>query len=291
LTCPRCSVALNYHSANGRLMCHCCGYSTAEMTCKKCGSKKMRFFGSGTQKVEKELHALLPQARVLRMDTDSAVSRASHDELFSKFGGGEYDILLGTQMVAKGLDFENVTLAGVLNAEQGLFGEDYKGGERTFSLLTQVVGRCGRGKYPGEAVIQTYLPEHRIVEYARNQDYEGFYRDEIALRRQLLHPPFCDLCLIGISGPKKKETEQAAAEFLNRLAQKLTGAELPTRVYGPAEAFTAMAANRYRYRITVKCKNNRAMRAVLAEVLADFSKAYGRQDIQAFADMNPEQIY
>ena len=251
----------------------------------------MRFFGSGTQKVEKELQSLIPGIKVLRMDTDSAVSRASHDELFSKFGSGEYDILLGTQMVAKGLDFENVTLAGVLNAEQGLFGGDYKGGERTFSLLTQVVGRCGRGKYPGEAVIQTYLPEHRIVEYARNQDYEGFYRDEIALRKQLLHPPFCDLCLVGISGPKKRETEQAAADFLNRLAEKLQGSDLPTRVYGPAEAFTAMAANRHRYRITVKCKNNRAMRAVLAEVLAEFSKTYGKQDIQVFADMNPEQIY
>ncbi|HOP10286.1 MAG TPA: primosomal protein N' [Oscillospiraceae bacterium] len=291
IKCPHCSVALNYHIANGRLMCHVCGYSTAEMRCSKCDGKRMRFLGSGIQKVETELAQLLPEASVLRMDTDTTVTRDAHDKLFTNFKNGEYDILIGTQMVAKGIDFENVTLVGVLNAEQGLFSGDYKGAERTFSLLTQVVGRCGRGKYSGEAIIQTYLPENRIFEYARNQDYEAFYNDEIELRRQLLHPPFCDICLIGVSGENEKETAKAADEFLELVKEKTVGTEFPVRAYGPAPAQTARAANRYRYRLTLKCRNTKGFRDLIGQALKDFSNAHKRDNITAFADMNPEQYY
>ena len=291
LKCPHCSVALNYHTANGRLMCHCCGYSTAEMTCPKCEGKRMRYLGSGIQKVETELSQLLPEAKVLRMDTDTTVTHDAHDKLFTNFKNGEYDILIGTQMVAKGIDFENVTLVGVLNAEQGLFSGDYKGAERTFSLLTQVVGRCGRGRYNGEAVIQTYLPENRIFEYARNQDYEAFYNDEIELRRQMLHPPFCDLCLIGVSGENEKETAKAAEAFLELVRNKTAGTGFPVRAYGPAPAETARAANRYRFRLTLKCRNTKGFREIIGQALKDFSNAHRRDAITAFADMNPEQYY
>lgn len=291
IKCPHCSVALNYHIANSRLMCHCCGYSTADMSCKKCGGKRVRFLGSGIQKVESELTQLFPEATVLRMDTDTTVTRDAHDKLFTDFKNGEYDILIGTQMVAKGIDFENVTLVGVLNAEQGLFSGDYKGAERTFSLLTQVVGRCGRGRYSGEAIIQTYMPENRIFEYACNQDYEAFYNDEIELRRELLHPPFCDVCLIGISGENEKETAKAADEFLERIKEITAGTEFPVRAYGPAPARTARAANRYRFRLTLKCRNTRGFRELIGQALKDFSNAHKRDKITAFADMNPEQYY
>ena len=251
----------------------------------------MRFLGSGIQKVESELSQLFPEASVLRMDTDTTVTRDAHDKLFTNFKNGEYDILIGTQMVAKGIDFENVTLVGVLNAEQGLFSGDYKGAERTFSLLTQVVGRCGRGRYSGEAIIQTYLPDDRIFEYARNQDYEAFYNDEIELRRELLHPPFCDICLIGVSGENEKETAKAAEEFLERIKEKTAGTEFPVRAYGPAPAQTARAANRFRFRLTLKCRNTKGFRDLIGQALKDFSNAHKRDTITAFADMNPEQYY
>lgn len=294
MTCPRCSVALNYHSANGRLMCHCCGYSRPFDTgCPECGEKRMRTFGSGTQKVEAELKELLPDAKVLRMDTDTTYTKAAHDRLFEDFGGGRYDILLGTQMVAKGLDFENVTLAGVLNAEQGLFGEDYKSGERTFALLTQVVGRCGRGRFPGKAIIQTYLPEHWIFPVACNQDYETFYEGEIALRSQMLHPPFCDVCLIGVSAPSERLAAEGANHFLAMLAAAVREeyADLPVKTFGPAPAGTLKVADRYRYRLTVKCRNTARFRQMMQKLLAEFAAAMNKRDITVFADINPESYY
>lgn len=291
IKCPNCSVAMNYHSANHRLMCHYCGYSLPEAVCGKCGSRRMRYFGSGTQKLEEELATLVSGAKVLRMDTDSTMTRSSHDKLFCDFAEGRYDILIGTQMVAKGLDFENVTLAGVLNAEQGLFSGDFKGAERTFSLLTQVVGRCGRGRYPGSAVIQTYLPEHRILEYAKNQDYEGFYNEELGLRKQLLYPPFCDVCLLGISGPDEEKTRAAAKELSALLCGEVSKTELPLKAYGPAPAHAARVAGKYRWRITLKCKNSAALRAIISDCLRKFAKSHAGDEITAFADMDNELYY
>jgi len=294
MTCPRCSVALNFHSANGRLMCHCCGYSRPFDTgCPQCGEKRMRTFGSGTQKVEAELKTLLPDARVLRMDTDTTYTKAAHDRLFEDFGGGKYDILLGTQMVAKGLDFENVTLAGVLNAEQGLFSEDYKSGERTFSLLTQVVGRCGRGRFSGKAIIQTYLPDHPIFGVAVRQDYEAFYAQEIALRSQMLHPPFCDVCLIGVSAPSERAAREGAMKILGMLADLVEReySELPIKTFGPAPASILKAADRYRYRLTVKCRNSPRFRQMVYRLLSGFAAEMGRRDVTAFADINPESYF
>lgn len=293
IKCPRCSVALNYHSANGRMMCHYCGHSQAEKKCLKCGGTKMRFFGSGTQKLEKELEEILPQAAILRMDTDSTMTKEAHDRLFYGFAEGEYDLLIGTQMVAKGLDFENVTLAAVLNAEQGLFSGDFKGAERTFSLLTQVVGRCGRGRFPGRAVLQTYMSQHWIIELARQQDYESFYRGEIELRRQMMYPPFCDICLFGISAADPGRAAEAAARFMDMLREAVGGTDLPIRAFGPAPAGVFKVSDRYRYRITLKCRNNARFREMVSLLLKRFLSEYNnkKDGVSVFADINPEQYF
>ena len=194
-SCPNCSIAMTYHAANGRLMCHYCGYSRpADERCPVCGGRYLRYQGIGTQKLEEELHELFPDARVLRMDADTTMSKNAHSEKFRAFADGAYDIMVGTQMVAKGLNFPKVTLVGVLAADASLFGDDFKCQERTFSLITQVVGRSGRGEKHGRAMIQTYVPDNPVIEQAACQDYEGFFREEILGRKVMLYPPFCSIC-------------------------------------------------------------------------------------------------
>ena len=191
LTCPSCSISMTYHHANGRLMCHYCGYSEPFTdVCPECGSHDVRYSGTGTQKIEDELAALFPKARILRMDADSTMGRYSHENKLKDFADGKYDILLGTQMVAKGLDFENVTLVGVINADQQLNNDDFRSQERSFDLLTQVVGRAGRGQYKGTAVIQTCNPENDVIQIAARQDYDAFFKDELKTRKILIYPPY-----------------------------------------------------------------------------------------------------
>ncbi|HIT18348.1 MAG TPA: primosomal protein N' [Candidatus Fimivivens faecavium] len=261
--CPNCSIPLTYHAANGRLMCHWCGYSGPEQkTCSACGSEMLRYAGVGTQKAEEELRALFPEARILRMDLDTTMSRFSHQKLFGAFAAGDYDIMIGTQMVAKGLDFPNVTLVGVLSADQSLYTEDFRGYEKTFSLITQVVGRCGRAEKPGRAVIQTFTPDNRVLPLAAKQDYEAFYREEIGYRRVGLYPPFCDIaCATFLDESEKKARASAKlyADGFTKLAKK-SYPNLPIRVLGPAECNVFRAAGRYRYRLLVKCRNNKATR-------------------------------
>ncbi len=289
VTCPNCSISLTYHSRNNRLMCHYCGYSVPfKGECPTCRSHSLRLGGTGTQKAEQDIAELFPDARILRMDTDAASSKASYERMISAFANGEYDILVGTQMVAKGLDFPNVTLVGVLNTDQALYADDYRSYERAFSLLTQVVGRSGRGSQKGMAVIQTYTPDNMIIGMAAKQDYEQFYNTEIRMREAMLYPPFADICLVGFVGENQVLTLQAANGFLKAFVQeaKRNYSKLPLRILGPSPATVVKVSNKYRYKLIIKCKNNRSFRALLSKILIDFGSDRTFAKVTAYADMN-----
>ncbi len=289
--CPHCSVALTYHSANRRMMCHYCGHSEPRPEhCPNCGSEHILLSGFGTQRLESELETYFSDARILRMDTDTTYSRYAYEEQFSRFAKGEYDIMVGTQMIAKGLDFPNVTLVGVLSIDQLLNGNDFMCGERAFSLLTQVIGRCGRGEKPGRAYVQTMTPDHSILKMAASQDYKAFYSDEISARRALLYPPFCDICTVGISGMREEAVVQAANRFvavLRAAAEKLQE-KLPMVVMGPHPAAVYRVYRQYRYRVVIKCKANDAFCRFMARVLNYCGRDKLFQNIRLYADLNGE---
>lgn len=292
-TCPSCSISMTYHHANNRLMCHYCGYSQPfTVKCPECESSDVRYSGYGTQKIEDELMNLLPDARVLRMDADSTMSRHSHEEKLNSFSHGEYDILLGTQMVAKGLDFENVTLVGVINADGQLNNDDFRSQERTFDLLTQVVGRAGRGKLKGTAIIQTMNPENEVISVASKQDYESFYSTEIKMRKMLIYPPYCDICLVGFVGITDNKTHAASAEFFKIIKRKLSEnyKDLKVIILGPMPARVSKISNKYRYRLILKCKNSKRFREMIGECLSEFNSLNAFNQVSAYIDINPENI-
>lgn len=294
VTCPQCSISLTFHSANKRLMCHYCGYSAPfTTTCPECGKNTVRYSGFGTQRIEEELKELFPDAKVLRMDTDSAVSRQVFEKNLSAFGKGEYDIMLGTQMVAKGLNFENVTLVGVINADQQLHNDDFRSEELTFDLLTQVVGRSGRGENKGVAVIQTVTPENNVIKLAKLQDYESFFKDEIEIRRALTYPPFCDICAVTAVSEKEEKAHMGANVFLERLRQYVDGGEysnLKLIVFPPTPPRISKVNNKYRYRIIIKCKNSVLFRELISRLLSECSKCSVFSDVSFVADINPERL-
>lgn len=293
VTCPNCSISLTYHSANNRLMCHYCGYSKPySKKCPSCGSDSVSFRGLGTQKAEEQLQELLPEARILRVDTDSVAARFSLEKKLDQFARGEYDIMVGTQMVAKGLDFVNVTLVGVLSADQSLYSDDFRSNERTFDLLTQVVGRAGRGKYPGTAIIQTYAPENPVLHFAAEQDYFGFYEQEILFRKAMLYPPFVDLLTFGFVGTQEFKVRGAAEAFLKMLGELASSefSELPLRVLRPSPAAVARMGGKYRYKLIVKCRNTQRLREMTARLLTDFSGLKDFQQVTVYADLNPYRI-
>lgn len=289
LTCPNCSISLTYHSRNNRLMCHYCGYSipfTDE--CPTCHSRSLRFGGTGTQKAESDISALFPSARILRMDTDAASSKASYEKMITAFANGDYDILVGTQMVAKGLDFPNVTLVGVLNTDHMLYADDYRSYERSFSLLTQVVGRSGRGREKGMAVIQSYTPDNLIIAMAAKQDYDAFYNTEINVRKAMLYPPFADICLVGFVGENQGETLKTARGFLQDFITlaKNEYPNMPLRVLGPSPALVVKVSNKFRYKLIIKCKNNSEFRKLLSTLLVKYGSSREHNKVTAYADMN-----
>lgn len=293
VSCPNCSISLTYHSANNRLMCHYCGYSISLTDkCPSCHEHGLRFSGTGTQKAEETLAALLPEAKILRIDADATMRKNSHETLLGAFKRGEYDILVGTQMVAKGLDFPNVTLVGVLSADQILYNDDYRSFERSFSLLTQVVGRAGRGECPGRAVIQTFTPDSHVINLAAMQDYIAFYNTEIAMRRGLLYPPFSDICMIGFVGDNELLTANAAKEFTRLLCQSAREnyPKLPLRVLGPTAAAVKKVSNKFRYKTVLKYKNSRDFRKMLSQLLVDFGKISKFSHVTVYVDVNPESI-
>ena len=269
LKCQKCSVPMVYHKSAHKLLCHYCGSQLDQppARCPACGGK-LQYRGFGTQKAEEELAKLFPEARILRMDQDTTAAKDAHEKLLAKFARHEYDIMVGTQMVAKGLDFEDVTLVGVLGIDSLLFAQGFRAYETVFSLVTQVVGRSGRAKDPGFAIIQTTDPDNPVLNLAAAQDYDAFFEQEIAYRKLGLYPPFCGLCVVGFAGPKESEVARASARFaalLGRQAAKQP--DLPLRVLGPTPGSIEKINDSYRYKLTVKCRNDRRFRDLIRETL------------------------
>ena len=287
--CPRCSVPLTYHSANGRLMCHYCGHSEpAPEQCPECGGL-MKRIGAGTQKVEEELKELFPRTRVLRMDADTV--SGNHEALLERFEKERIPILLGTQMVAKGLDFENVTLVGVVAADLSLYVDNYHAAERTFSLLTQVVGRAGRGSKDGRAVIQTFTPDNEVITAAAGQDYNSFYGAEIRIRRARRYPPFADIFTLTVSGPEEGAALRAAAELRDGMRAGVrypTAANMSVEIIGPAPAPVVKVNNRYRYRVFWIGKNDHTTRELIAYYIRSFYQKKENRGMNLFVDCNSE---
>ena len=289
ISCPRCSVSLTYHTGagGGRLLCHLCGYTEkAPRVCSSCKSEHISFLGYGTQKVEGELSEYLSDMKVMRMDADTTSGKLAYDKMLEDFRAERADILLGTQMVAKGHDFPKVTLVGVILADTSLYVSDFRASERTFSLLTQVIGRAGRAKDGGVAVIQTYSPKNEIIRLACLQDYERFYEGEIAIRRELSYPPFCDMVSLTVTSAEETELFKGAAKLSDMLIKKLSDdyAGLPFTVFGPFEAGVYKLNEKYRMKMAVKCRLNQKVRALFRELLSEFSLD---RKVTLTVDLNP----
>ncbi len=286
--CPRCSVSLTYHSPNKRLMCHYCGYSqSVDQKCPDCGGT-LNYVGAGTQKIEEELAEHFPDVPVIRMDTDTVSKSGSHDTLLSKFRDEKIPIMVGTQMVTKGLDFPNVTLVGVISADQSLYSGDYRASERTFSLITQVVGRSGRGETPGRAVIQTFTPQNQVILQAAKQDYDSFYRSELEIRRIQWCPPFSDLFCITATGTDENLVLRALLQAKNILKQQLRN-YAGARILGPAPLPVVRVNNRYRYRLILACKDDKEIRELVSSIIVHCSKSSEFKGVSVFGDINPTQ--
>ena len=289
--CPNCSIPLTYHKTNNSLICHYCGYSKRmPFSCEKCGSKFLYSSGTGTQRIEDEIKQYFPSARVLRMDADTTMSKYSYERRFKEFANNEYDIMVGTQMIAKGLNFENVTLVGVLLIDRSLYAGDYLGYEKTFSLITQVVGRSGRGEKKGRAYLQTYSPDHYVLELAAKQDYKGFYDQEIQVRSALIFPPFCDICMIAFSSADENELNKASVKFRDALkaASDGHGKDIPVIILGPTSSGRINGS--FRSKIVVKCRNDRKYREMLRTVMLDMNKLPEFRRVSFYVDFNGEII-
>lgn len=291
ITCPNCSISLTYHSYSNRLVCHYCGYSKKlDNVCPECQSKNVRYSGYGTQRIEDELKYILPNARVLRMDADTTAEKFSHDRLFNSFREHEYDILIGTQMVAKGLDFPDVTLVGVVNADNSLYDENYNSSERCFDLITQVIGRSGRRDKSGKAVIQTINPYNPTLEFAASQDYKSFFGNEIALRKSLVYPPYCDIYSASFIGENENTVALCAKAFFSVLKEMNEINREKLIVLGPSPAKISKLNNNYRYRMSIKCRNSKNIRVMLNEILKRVNKIKEYKDVAISLDLNPYDL-
>lgn len=286
--CPNCGIPLTYHKINDSVICHICGFRKAmPRKCEKCGSGYIYQSGTGTQRIEDEIKEFFPNARVLRMDADTTMSKFSYEKRFKEFRNNEYDIMVGTQMIAKGLDFENVTLVGVLLIDRSLYAGDYLGYEKTFSLVTQVVGRSGRGAKKGRAYIQTFSPDHYVLELAAAQNYKEFYEQESAVRKALIFPPYCDICLIGFSSAYDEAVRKASAKFFAMLKSEADRAkDIPVILLGPN--MSGRINGSYRAKIIIKCRNSKAFRDILRRVMSAAYKDTDFKDVGFYADFNGE---
>jgi primosomal protein N' (replication factor Y) len=286
--CPNCDVALTFHKKKKHLRCHYCGFvKEPPVRCPKCGSEKLNYGGTGTQKVEEEIGALFPEAKVLRMDLDTTSARGAHDRILSEFGSGEADMLVGTQLVAKGLDFPRVTLVGVVSADSTMLMPDFRSNERTFQLLTQVAGRAGRREKEGEVVIQVSNSKDDVLSFVAAHDYLGFYQEEIEVRRQLSYPPFSRMVVLEFRGKDLRDTGDAAEEAARKIKR-----ELPViAVLGPAPAMIGRLLGKFRFQIIIKMskqldKATDRLERVLDEIDLDLKRNYGRT-VSFFPDVDP----
>lgn len=289
IECKNCSVPMTYHKANNSLICHYCGFSLNQIKrCPKCNSLNLRYTGYGTQKVAEDLSKIFPTARILRMDTDTTFSKYAHEKSFNEFAQGKYDILIGTQMVGKGLDFPNVTLTGIISADSMLYTGEYRSLEKTFSLITQVIGRSGRGDKLGRAILQTYNPEHYIIKQAMQQDYISFFKEEYALRKLNTFPPVCDICTIGLSSIDERIVQQGCSNMISTISNVVNRLKyvFPLKVSNPVKFVHERIDGKFRYKIVIKCKNNTDFRNLIREVLKDFYKNYKIQKLIIFVDIN-----
>ena len=293
ITCPNCSISLTYHSHNNRLVCHYCGYTKKlDNECPECHSESVRYSGFGTQRIEEELQSLLPDAHILRMDADTTSAKFAHEKLLEQFSNKEYDILVGTQMVAKGLDFDDVSLVGVVNADNSLYDESYTASERSFDLITQVIGRAGRRDSKGCAVIQTINPNNEILNYSANQDYVSFFDNEIEMRRLMIYPPFCDIYCVTFSSENENSAALCAKRFFDLIVKynKDEFKDLKIIVLGPTQAKISKINNTYRYRLAIKCKNNSNIRQMITKILKDIHKDKVYSKVNIGVSLNPSDI-
>lgn len=296
--CPNCSVSLTLHrktTKNGvsdKLICHYCGYTvTPPKTCPSCHSDALRYFGLGTQKVEDELAKVIPEAKCVRMDADTTVAKMSHKAIIDEFEKEETDILVGTQMVTKGHDFKDVTLVGILSADMSLHSDDYRASERTFDLITQCAGRAGRAGKKGLAVIQTYTPNHPVIINAANQDYETFYENEIAIRKKLMFPPFCDFAVFLLVSQNEHELLLSSKLLRDMIERECKGefSDVPLVIFGPFEAGIYKLSNSYRLKIVIKCKLNKRTRMCFEKIMKEISKTASK-DVSVGIDINPSTV-
>ena len=294
LVCPHCSITLSHHKTDGGyLLCHSCGYKGfLPKTCPSCASPHLSYVGCGTEKAETELSLLHSDMRILRMDADTTGTKLAYERILDAFRKGEGDILLGTQMVTKGHDFPNVVVSGVLLADSSLHVSDFRASERTFSLLTQVIGRAGRASHKGVAVIQTFQPDHSVIRLAAEQNYDEFYRREIALRKSLVFPPFCDIAALTLSSEDETALVSAANALVSQLKKKSEESypSLPFSLYGPMEAQTYKVGGRFRLRILLKCRLTAESRRFLSEILSEFPALERSAGITLSVDLNPVSV-
>ncbi len=293
VTCPKCNISMTYHSANNRLMCHYCGYSSAfAHNCPTCGAENIRYSGFGTQRIEQEIKIRFPEASILRMDADTTINKNAHEKALTAFARKEYDILIGTQMVAKGLNFPDVTLVGIISADKELYNNDFRCSERSFDLITQVVGRAGRGDKKGRAVIQTLVPDNNIISIASKQDYKSFYASEIDIRKAMIYPPFCDICEILFISQSQNDIGACAEAFFNKLVET-NGKEYSDEkiiVLGPMAPKVSKINDQYRMRILIKCKNSPRFREMVSVLIKEIQNNKTFNNVFISADMNPENL-
>lgn len=287
--CKNCNISLTYHKKEEKLKCHYCGYEEeVHKICPECGSKKIKYFGTGTQKLELEINKIFPTASTIRMDIDNVTKKNSHEEILEKFNKDKIDILIGTQMIVKGHHFPNVTLVGVVSADGSLNIDDYRASERTFDILVQVAGRAGRENLQGNVIIQTYNPDNYSIQYAKKQNYDEFYNVEIKLRNQLRYPPFCDIIMFGISGEVEEKVSKTAEMLYKNLKEKIEKEEIIANVLKPLPAPIDKIKNRYRWRIIIKAKVNDKLIDIINECL--YSKEILKNNARIIADINPTNM-
>ena len=287
--CKNCNISLTYHKKEEKLKCHYCGYEEEiHKICPECGSKKIKYFGTGTQKLELEINKIFPTASTIRMDIDTVTKKNSHEEILEKFNKDKIDILIGTQMIVKGHHFPNVTLVGVVSADGSLNIDDYRASERTFDILVQVAGRAGRENLQGNVIIQTYNPDNYSIQYAKKQNYDEFYNVEIKLRNQLRYPPFCDIIMFGISGETEEIVSKTAEKLYRNLKEQIEKEQIIANVLKPLPAPIDKIKNRYRWRTIIKAKVNDKLIDIINECL--YSKEILKNNARIIADINPTNM-